>query len=70
MVTFYRNRKITLPAIRATCRCCRRAICIRIVNPNTQQLVTGWDVAGFPGPLSWDEETRRAKWKKIRWVND
>ncbi len=43
----------------------------QIVNPNTKQLVTGWDVAGFPGPLSWDEEeARRAKWMKIRWTND
>ena len=43
----------------------------QIMNPNTKQLVTGWDVAGFPGPLSWDEEeARRAKWMKIRWTND
>jgi hypothetical protein len=43
----------------------------QIINPNTKQLVTGWDVANFPGPLSWDEEeARRAKWKKIRWYND
>src|SRR5581483_3845908 len=39
----------------------------QIVNPNTKQLVTGWDIAGFPGPLSWEEEQeRRARWMKIQ----
>jgi hypothetical protein len=43
----------------------------QIINPNTPELVTGWDVAGFPGPLSWEEEeARRAKWMKIRWSKD
>jgi hypothetical protein len=43
----------------------------QIIDPNTKQLVTGWDVANFPGPLSWEEEeARRAKWMKIRWEND
>lgn len=37
-------------------------------NPNTKQLVTGWDIAGFEGPLSWEEEEeRRQKFKKISW---
>jgi hypothetical protein len=37
-------------------------------NPNTRELVTGWDIAGFAGPLSWEEEEeRRAKYKKINW---
>jgi hypothetical protein len=40
----------------------------QITNPNTKSLVTGWDVANFPGPLSWDEEeSRRAYWKKTHW---
>lgn len=40
----------------------------QITNPNTSTLVTGWDVANFPGPMSWDEEEkRRAYWKKIHW---
>lgn len=40
----------------------------QITNPNTSSLVTGWDVANFPGPLNWDEEEkRRAYWKKIHW---
>ncbi len=37
-------------------------------NPNTRELVTGWDIAGFKGPLTWEEEEeRRAKFKKINW---
>ncbi|HKZ01701.1 MAG TPA: gluconate 2-dehydrogenase subunit 3 family protein [Pyrinomonadaceae bacterium] len=40
----------------------------QITNPNTRELVTGWDIAGFEGPLSWEEEEeRRAKFKKINW---
>ena len=41
----------------------------QITNPNTDRLVTGWDVAGFRGPLTWEEEERRrAYYKKIDWV--
>jgi choline dehydrogenase-like flavoprotein len=37
----------------------------QITNPNTKQIVTGWDIAGFQGPLDWEEEERcRAKAKK------
>lgn len=40
----------------------------QITNPNTKELVTGWDIAGFEGPLSWEEEEeRRAKFRKIDW---
>ena len=40
----------------------------QITNPNTTRLVTGWDVAGFHGPLTWEEEEkRRAFYKKIDW---
>lgn len=40
----------------------------QITNPNTKSLVTGWDIAGFGGPLSWqEEEERRAQLKKIDW---
>ena len=43
----------------------------QIINPNTSELVTGWDVANYPGPLSWEEEeARRAKWMKIHWHSD
>ncbi len=34
-------------------------------NPNTKELVTGWDIAGFKGPPDWNEEEQlRAKAKK------
>lgn len=43
----------------------------QIINPNTKQLVTGWDIANFPGPLSWEEEeARRNQWKKIHWHDE
>jgi hypothetical protein len=43
----------------------------QIINPNTAALITGWDVANFPGPLTWDEEEkRRAYWKKTHWHDD
>lgn len=39
-----------------------------ITNPGTAGLVTGWDVTGYAGPLTWEEEERRRKYfKKIRW---
>ena len=38
----------------------------QITNPNTKQIVTGWDVAGFKGPMEWEEEEqRRAMMKKM-----
>lgn len=38
----------------------------QITNPNTKQLVTGWDIAGFKGPMEWEEEEqRRAMMKKM-----
>lgn len=40
----------------------------QITNPNTASVVTGWDIAGFGGPLTWEqEERRRAMFKKTRW---
>lgn len=40
----------------------------QITNPNTERVVTGWDVAGFRGPLTWEEEERRREYyKKIDW---
>jgi hypothetical protein len=40
----------------------------QITNPNTSELATGWDLAGYSGPLTWDEEERRRNYfKKIRW---
>jgi len=31
----------------------------QIINPNTSELVTGWDQAGFRGPWTWEEEENR-----------
>jgi choline dehydrogenase-like flavoprotein len=31
----------------------------QITNPNTKKIVTGWDIAGYQGPLDWEEEERR-----------
>ena len=40
----------------------------QIINPNKSDLITGWDVAGFRGPLSWEEEVeRRDRFMKIHW---
>ena len=40
----------------------------QITNPNTNKLVTGWDISGFKGPLTWEEEEeRRAKFRKFDW---
>ena len=43
----------------------------QITNPNTDRLVTGWDVAGYRGPLSWEqEEQMRANMEKVHWHDD
>lgn len=40
----------------------------QITNPNQPGLVTGWDIAGWTGPMTWEEEEqRRAHFKKVRW---
>jgi hypothetical protein len=40
----------------------------QITNPNTAQIFTGWDAAGYAGPLTWEEEERRRSYfKKINW---
>lgn len=40
----------------------------QITNPNTTNVFTGWDLAGYAGPLSWEEEERRRNYfKKIKW---
>ncbi|HWP44742.1 MAG TPA: hypothetical protein VNO14_15950 [Blastocatellia bacterium] len=40
----------------------------QITNPSTQEVFTGWDLAGYAGPLTWEEEERRRNFfKKIRW---
>src|SRR5882672_10800783 len=38
----------------------------QISNPNTKKMVTGWDTAGYQGPLDWEEEQRmRSRMQKI-----
>lgn len=40
----------------------------QITNPNAPGIFTGWDRAGYAGPLTWEEEQRRRIYfKKIRW---
>jgi len=40
----------------------------QITNPSTRDIFTGWDLAGYAGPLTWEEEERRRNYfKKIRW---
>jgi len=40
----------------------------QITNPNQPGLVTGWDIAGWRGPLTWEEEEeRREYFKKVKW---
>jgi hypothetical protein len=37
----------------------------QVTNPNTKEIVTGWDISGFKGQMTWEEEEeRRAKFKK------
>ncbi|HSE98127.1 MAG TPA: hypothetical protein VLD57_07680 [Blastocatellia bacterium] len=39
----------------------------QITNPNTKHIVTGWDVSGFKGPMTWEEEeARRAMNRRLR----
>lgn len=40
----------------------------QIMNPNQPGLVTGWDIAGWRGPMTWEEEEeRREHFKKVQW---
>jgi hypothetical protein len=40
----------------------------QITTPNTPERVTGWDIAGYRGPLTWEqEEKQRAEVQKIHW---
>jgi hypothetical protein len=43
----------------------------QLTNPNTKELVTGWDIANYGGPMTWEEEEeRRARFKKVHWHED
>jgi hypothetical protein len=40
----------------------------QITVPNTKELTTGWDIVGYRGPLTWDQEQRmRADIEKVHW---
>jgi len=40
----------------------------QISNPNQPGLVTGWDIAGWRGPMTWEEEKeRRERFQNIQW---
>ncbi len=40
----------------------------QITNPNQPGLVTGWDIAGWRGPMTWEEEEeRRERAKQLQW---
>ncbi len=40
----------------------------QIINPKKAAIATGWDIANYRGPLSWEEEQeRRNRFKKIHW---
>ena len=40
----------------------------QITVPNTKELTTGWDIAGYRGPLTWEQEQRmRADIEKVHW---
>ncbi|MBI2816810.1 MAG: GMC family oxidoreductase [Acidobacteria bacterium] len=40
----------------------------QITNPNTKQLVTGWDIARKTGTFSWEEEEEKRKYyEKLDW---
>ncbi|MCZ6768200.1 MAG: twin-arginine translocation signal domain-containing protein [Acidobacteria bacterium] len=40
----------------------------QITNPNQPGLVNGCDIAGWRGPLTWEEEEeRRERFKKVKW---
>ncbi len=42
-----------------------------IYQIKTGNLVTGWDIAGYRGPLTWEEEEeRRNHFKQIRWQEE
>jgi hypothetical protein len=42
-----------------------------IFQIKTGNLVTGWDIAGYRGPLTWEEEEeRRNHFKQIRWQEE
>ena len=43
----------------------------QITVPDTPNLTTGWDIAGFRGPLTWEQEKQmRDEMRQIHWHDD
>ncbi|MBI4455454.1 MAG: twin-arginine translocation signal domain-containing protein [Acidobacteria bacterium] len=43
----------------------------QITTPNTKDLVTGWDIAGYRGPLTWEQEDKmRTQMQRVHWHDD
>ena len=43
----------------------------QITNPNTKELVTGWDIARNTGSYTWEEEEEKRKYfQKLDWKED
>ena len=43
----------------------------QITVPDTPDLITGWDIAGYRGPLTWQQEEKmRADMRQIHWHDD
>ena len=43
----------------------------QITLPATPDLITGWDIAGYRGPLTWEQEERmRAEMRRVHWHDD
>ncbi|MCH8819136.1 MAG: twin-arginine translocation signal domain-containing protein [Acidobacteria bacterium] len=43
----------------------------QITVPDTQNLTTGWDIAGYRGPLRWEQEEKmRAEMRQNHWHDD
>ena len=43
----------------------------QVTNPNTNDVTTGWDIAGYRGPLTWEQENDlRAYVQKNHWHHD
>ena len=43
----------------------------QVPAPNTKKLVTGWDIANYRGPLTWEQEDEmRRRTQQIHWHDD
>ena len=40
----------------------------QITNLNTKEIVTGWDITGYKGPLNWEDEEQQRAYMKNRFI--